>query len=217
MFTDYSHFANVDINDMSWLNNQSNFRFDPQLFGDYREPQDNVLASGGFNDSFFNDALDVDFTTPFNTALDPIGGQKSSLIAQIDAAKEGEFASSSLTSVNTNGAAMAVASGQLLTCNKIWYVLMSCIRCHIWCATMTSSLLTDIYREHLQNCPRVQNGDFDLDGLCSDLQKKAKCSGSGAVVAETDFKDAMRKYLNKDPESDCSKDFIAGLVAGTKA
>jgi AP-1-like factor len=41
----------------------------------------------------------------------------------------------------------------------------------------------------------VQSGDLDLDGLCSDLQKKAKCGGSGAVVDEKDFKAVMTKYL----------------------
>lgn len=195
---DFSHFSNVDINDMSWLNSQSNFRFDPQLFGDYREPQENVLAGGGFDDSFFNDALDVDFTTPFNTALSPIGIQTQTqkpggLIAQIDAAKEGEFSSSSLAApgVKTD-TIIPTAGGHMLTCNKIW--------------------------EHLQNCPKVQNGDFDLDGLCSDLQKKAKCSGSGAVVDEADFKNVMKKYLDKDQDgnADCSNKFIAGLT-GNKA
>lgn len=55
----------------------------------------------------------------------------------------------------------------------------------------------NVYREKLQSCPKVQNGDFDLDGLCSDLQKKAKCSGSGAVVDESTFKKVMQKYLGK--------------------
>lgn len=59
-------------------------------------------------------------------------------------------------------------------------------------------LLTYHNREKLQSCPRVQNGDLDLDGLCSDLQKKAKCGGTGAVVDEQDFKAVMTKYLGSD-------------------
>ena len=59
-----------------------------------------------------------------------------------------------------------------------------------------------LHRERLQNCPKVQSGDFDLDGLCSDLQKKAKCSGTGAVVDETDFKKVMSKYLGDTDECD---------------
>jgi len=155
---DLGHFGNADFsNDLSWLPH-TDFQFDPQLFGDYREPQESVLSQG-LDDSFFNDALNVDFITPYNL---PIAGEaapnhKPDILEQIDAAKcEDNIA----------------PSGSLLTCNKIW--------------------------ETLQNCPKVQNGDFDLDGLCSDLQKKAKCSGGGAVVDEADFKIVMQKYLCKD-------------------
>ncbi|KAK3381343.1 transcription factor PAP1-domain-containing protein [Podospora didyma] len=149
-------FGNIDMNGFNWLP-QNNFQFDPQLFGDYREPQDNVLATG-FDDSFFNDAFEMDFTTPYNLpvttpAAPKNAAPKKDLMAQIDDAKNSD-------------------EGQVLTCNKIW--------------------------EKLQDCPRVQSGDFDLDGLCSDLQKKAKCSGTGAVVDEQDFKNVMRKYLGKD-------------------
>lgn len=151
---DYGHFGNMDVNNFGWLPS-TDFQFDPQLFGDYREPQENVLSQG-FDDTFFNDALDADFITPYNLPI-TAEAPKKDLIAQIDAAKDADE---------------VTPSGQLLTCNKIW--------------------------EKLQNCPKVQNGDFDLDGLCSDLQKKAKCSGGGAVVDEADFKRVMQKYLCKD-------------------
>ncbi|EGY17906.1 hypothetical protein VD0002_g3820 [Verticillium dahliae] len=52
--------------------------------------------------------------------------------------------------------------------------------------------------ERLQNCPKVQNGEFDLDDLCSELQKKAKCSGQGPVVSETDFQKVVQKWMGKD-------------------
>lgn len=156
---DFDQFGTLNMPDFNWL--PQNFEFDPQLFGDYREPQENILTNG-LDDAFFNDAFDVDFTTPYNL---PLAAPKKGLIAQIDAAKDDDEASS---------------PGQLLTCNKIW--------------------------ETLQNCPRVQNGDFDLDGLCSDLQKKAKCSGSGAVVDEQDFQVVMKKYLgNKHSDDDIKK------------
>ncbi|KAF3761370.1 PAP1-domain-containing protein, partial [Cryphonectria parasitica EP155] len=152
---DFGHFANIDMNDMNFLANTNNFQFDPQLFGNYREPQDNVLSTG-FDDSFFNDAFDIDFTTPyFAPSPNP---PKKDLMARIDAAKNDDRTE-----------LVQTQDGQFLTCNKIWY--------------------------KLQNCPSVQSGDFDLDGLCSDLQKKARCSGSGAVVDETTFKDVMKKYL----------------------
>ncbi|PHH85531.1 hypothetical protein CDD83_284 [Cordyceps sp. RAO-2017] len=45
--------------------NQNGGQFDPQLFGDYREPQDSLLSNPDLDD-FFNDALDADFMTPYN-------------------------------------------------------------------------------------------------------------------------------------------------------
>ncbi|KAI1443810.1 PAP1-domain-containing protein [Annulohypoxylon stygium] len=153
-----NHFNNVDFSSIDWMSQQNGGQFDPQLFGDYREPQDNILASATFDDSFFNDAFDVDFTTPYNVAPSP-NAPKKNLIAEIDARKESEDT-------------IIASNGKLLTCNNIW--------------------------EKLQACPRVQSGDLDLDGLCSDLQKKAKCGGSGAVVDEQDFKAVMTKYLGAD-------------------
>lgn len=173
------------MTDFNWLP-QTNFQFDPQLFGDYREPQENILSNGGLDDSFFNDAFDADFTTPYNLPLTTsAGAKKPDLIAQIEAAKNSDELDS---------------NGQLLTCNKIW-----CVFVIIFGFVFRFS--NHIYREKLQNCPKVQNGDFDLDGLCSELQKKAKCSGSGAVVDEKDFKTVMQKYLgNSDKEmAECEK------------
>lgn len=46
-------------------------------------------------------------------------------------------------------------------------------------------------REQIQACPAVQNGEIDMDSLCSQLQQKAKCSGEGPVIQETDFKDVL--------------------------
>lgn len=173
---DYGHFANIDVNDVNFLANTSNFQFDPQLFGGYREPQENVL-SNGFDDSFFNDAFDIDFTTPYFAASPQ--PPKKDLVSQIDAAKNEDQTE-----------LVRTQDGQYLTCNKIWYVQTR--------VPKSASFANGCYREKLQNCPKVQNGDFDLDGLCSDLQKKAKCSGSGAVVDERTFKDVMQKYLGKE-------------------
>ncbi|KAI1121266.1 PAP1-domain-containing protein [Nemania abortiva] len=150
--------GNLDFTNFDWLSQQNGGQFDPQLFGEYREPQSNILANTNFDDSFFNDAFDADFLAPFNAPVvsspKPV---KKDICAEIDARKESE--DTIVTSAN----------GKLLTCNNIW--------------------------EQLQGCPKVQSGDLDLDGLCSDLQKKAKCGGSGAVVDEKDFKAVMTKYL----------------------
>jgi len=50
--------------------------------------------------------------------------------------------------------------------------------------------------DRLQACPKVKEGEFDLDGLCKDLQKKAKCSETGAVVNESDFNKIMQTYVD---------------------
>ncbi|KAI0483663.1 PAP1-domain-containing protein [Xylaria cf. heliscus] len=157
-FGNLSGLGNLDFTNFDWLSQQNGGQFDPQLFGDYREPQSNILANTTFDDNFFNDAFDVDFLAPFNApAVSSPKPPKKDICAEIDARKESE--DTIVTSAN----------GKLLTCNNIW--------------------------EQLQGCPKVQSGDLDLDGLCSDLQKKAKCGGSGAVVDENDFKAVMTKYL----------------------
>lgn len=161
----------------NFMSSTNNFQFDPQLFGGYREPQENILGNT-FDDTFFNDAFDVDFTTPY-FAPSP-AQKKDDLMSRIDAAKNDDATELVQTS-----------DGQLLTCNKIWCVDERASP-HSHC-----NFSNNIYREKLQSCPKVQNGDFDLDGLCSDLQKKAKCSGSGAVVDESTFKKVMQKYLGK--------------------
>ncbi|RYO75096.1 hypothetical protein DL764_010592 [Monosporascus ibericus] len=150
--------GNIDFGNFDWLPSQNGSQFDPQLFGGYREPQNNILANATFDDSFFNDAFDVDFTTPYNVAPSPKPTRKN-ICDEIDARKEKD---DFITSVD----------GKLLTCNSIW--------------------------EKLQTCPKVHTGEIDLDGLCSDLQRKAKCGGTGAVVDEQDFKAIMTRYLGAD-------------------
>ncbi|KAL2174464.1 transcription factor PAP1-domain-containing protein [Thermothelomyces heterothallicus CBS 202.75] len=156
---DPGHFANAGTDDFSHWLPQSDFQFDPQLFGGYRDPQETVLSQT-FDDSFFNDALDMDFFTPYNLPIPSPVPPKKDLIAQIDAAKENDEP--------------ARKAGQLLKCNEVW--------------------------EKIQNCTEIQGSDFDLDGLCADLQKKAKCDGCGPVVSQEDFQDTLNKYFGKDKD-----------------
>ncbi|KAK1689056.1 transcription factor PAP1 [Colletotrichum godetiae] len=155
-----SLFAGIDTNNFDWLAQQNGGQFDPQLFGGYREPQENILAATTFDESFFNDALDADFITPYNMAPSP-NAPKKNLIDQIDAAKNAD-----------DDVVKEAVKAENYNCNKIW--------------------------EKLQTCPSVQAGEFDLDGLCSELQKKAKCSGQGPVVSETDFQTVVNKWMGKD-------------------
>lgn len=165
----FTQFSNIDFSNTNfdWLAQQNGGQFDPQLFGDYREPQNNVLANPSFDD-FFNDALDTDFFTPYNAAPSPgkglnngsSDGPKKNLIDQIDEQQDSVGDEPTKTS---------------MSCNQIW--------------------------EKLQACPNAQNGDFDLDALCSDLTKKAKCSGNGPVVGEADFNTILQKYMGDDGAS----------------
>jgi len=179
---------NVNINGFDWLSQQNGGQFDPQLFGSFREPQESILANATFDDSFFNDAFDMDFTTPYNVAPSPLV-PKRDILAEIDAQKEDE------------DYPPPEIKEKYLTCNKIWFVSP---QRHATPRRSREMITNPCRREKLQSCPKVQNGDFDLDGLCSELQKKAKCSGSGAVVDEAEFKLVMKKYLGKD-EKDVSE------------
>ncbi|ORZ18460.1 hypothetical protein BCR42DRAFT_410869 [Absidia repens] len=46
--------------------------------------------------------------------------------------------------------------------------------------------------EKVQDHPKYDM--FDIDLLCEDLKKKARCSGSGAVILEEDFYSVLEKY-----------------------
>lgn len=116
----FAQFANIDFNSNSnfdWLAQQNTTgSFDPQLFGDYRESQDNVLANPSFDD-FFNDSLDTDFFTPYNMAPPANFGpyskpqepeHKPNLMEKIEAQKNDY----------DEGLQMKKDS---MNCNQIWY------------------------------------------------------------------------------------------------
>jgi AP-1-like factor len=102
-----------DINGIDWFAQQNNNQFDPQLFGDYREPQENILSSEPFGDTFFTDAFALDFTSPFNMAPSPVPPKKD-LVAQIDE-KQNE----------DDEVVPGEDTTQMLSCNTIWYALFS--------------------------------------------------------------------------------------------
>lgn len=49
----------------------------------------------------------------------------------------------------------------------------------------------------MKDCPETQGVDIDLDGLCYELTKKAKCSGNGPVVEEKDLDSICMKYIGE--------------------
>lgn len=171
-------FGGMNTNSFDWLAQQNGGNFDPQLFGDYREPQENILSTNTFDDTFFNEAFDNDFFFPYNVAPSPNMAKKTphaNLIDQIDAAKN-----------NVDDFTPVVPDGKpQVNCNQVF--------------------------ASLANCPKVQSGEFDLDGLCSELQKKAKCSGEGPTVSEVDFQTVVNKWMGKDT-ADC----ITASLSGNK-
>ena len=155
----------ADINGIDWMAQQNGGQFDPVLFGDYRDPQDNILSSN-FGD-FFNDAFPMnDFGSPYNT-----GDLASPAAPKKDLMKEVE--------VQQNGNDPVVPEGeakQFLTCDKLWFVLCSLVRAHL--------LMMLDYRDRVQGSMKAQSGEADMDELCTQLKSKAKCSGSGAVIEQ---------------------------------
>ena len=103
----FAQFSNVDVGNLNfdWVAQQNGGQFDPQLFGDYREPQDNILANPTFDD-LFNDSLDADFFTPYNIATTP-SGAKLNLIDEIDAKQ--------------NSVDEEFPKKESMNCNQIWY------------------------------------------------------------------------------------------------
>jgi AP-1-like factor len=96
----------IDFNGIDWFAQQNGNQFDPQLFGDYREPQENILSGEGFNDSFFNDAFPLpEFASPFNTATSPATSRKDKQVEEEEVVPGDD-------------------PSQLLTCNNIWYVFL---------------------------------------------------------------------------------------------
>lgn len=99
-----------DVNGIDWFAQQNGNQFDPQLFGDYREPQENIISGEAFSDNFFQDAFALpDFNSPFNIAPSPVPHKKD-LVTQIDEKQDED-----------DEVVPGEDTTQLLTCNTIWY------------------------------------------------------------------------------------------------
>ncbi|OAL36636.1 hypothetical protein AYO20_03968 [Fonsecaea nubica] len=109
----YVNDPGFDVNGINWLAQQNNNTFDPILFGDYRETQDNILSQD-FG-AFFNDAYPLpDLGSPLHNYNDvaPDPASKLDLLKQVEEAK--------------NGNEEVVPDNEKpMTCNKIWDRLQS--------------------------------------------------------------------------------------------
>ncbi|KAL8676009.1 MAG: hypothetical protein Q9186_007427 [Xanthomendoza sp. 1 TL-2023] len=152
--------SSTDINGIDWMARQNGGQFDPVLFGDYRETQDEFLNNDFFSEAFLNQ----DFSTPFNMPEENAPGEpKKDLMQQVEEEKEGG-----------HDVVFPAGPKHYLTCEKIWLAFRS----GLWL------LLTPFSRDRLQQSEMGQSGEVDMDSLCSQLKAKAKCSGGGAVVEQ---------------------------------
>ncbi|KAI1608810.1 fungal AP-1-like factor [Exophiala viscosa] len=101
----------LENNGINWLAQQNNNNFDPVLFGDYRETQDNILSQD-FG-AFFNDAYPLpDLGSPLHNYNDIVADQqpKGDLMRQVEDAKNGDIVPD---------------TEKPMSCNKIWDRLQS--------------------------------------------------------------------------------------------
>ena len=126
--TSFVKTPNNEFQGIDWLAQQNGGAFDPVLFGDYRDPQDNIM--GGDFGGFFNDALPIpDFGSPLNTMRAPTPGRKRDLMQEIEDS-QGE---------KEPDVVREEKSRHLLTCNMLWLV------CRAWsCGLQTNPLLLGI-------------------------------------------------------------------------
>lgn len=165
----------TDVNSFNWMAQQNEGQFDPVLFGDYRDPQDNIL-----ND-FFSDAFPLgnDFGSPYNTGEFASPPPKKDLMQEIEVQKNG-------------GSDIMVPGEQdkkMIGCDKIWLVPSR--------RSSKGLVLTTCSRPRIQALEKAQSGEIDMDNLCSELKKKAKCSGSGAVIDEKEVERILGPAISK--------------------
>lgn len=101
----------ADLNSFDWMAQQNGGQFDPVLFGDYRDPQDNIL-NNSFGD-FFNDAFPLnDFSSPYNIPDTTNQPPKKDFIKEIEVRQ------------NSNPEQLPPTDKpeQFLTCDRLWYV-----------------------------------------------------------------------------------------------
>lgn len=154
-----------DFNFFAAMANQNGGGFDPQLFDTYREPQTAIVGDGDFTGGFFNDALPAnDFTSPFDWANITA---PTGLTPYVNKQNPLEVADALQAGADEEEVVPGETPGSMLTCHKIW--------------------------DKLQDRPDFKDGSLDIDGLCSELRAKARCSESGVVIDQKDVDSALKR------------------------
>ncbi|KAL8832943.1 MAG: hypothetical protein Q9170_004646 [Blastenia crenularia] len=143
-----------NVSGIDWMAQQNGGLFDPVLFGDYRDTQNDLFTNEFFNEAFLNQ----DFSTPFNVPEELSPAPKKDLMQQVEE-QQGS---------GDNGVVAGDDAKELLTCDKVWLVIRRC----------NDKPLLISYRDRVQQSEKAQSGEVDMDNLCSQLKSKAKCSAN---------------------------------------
>jgi len=173
-----------DINGIDWMAQQNGGRFDPMLFGDYRDPQDAIINNdfGGFFDEAFLLPDFGSFGSPFTTGDIASPAPKRDLMKEIEDKQNEEV----------EDVVPVKKTSQLLTCNKIWSV-------HSVQPVVGSEIADHVRwrRDRLQSNPAYQSGELDVDNLCAELKAKAICSQTGLVVDQKEVDDLLNRMKTR--------------------
>lgn len=168
----------ANTNTIETMATQNGGQFDPSLFGDYRDSTAAIVGDGDFSGGFFDAAFPMpDFGSPFN-ALQTPAIQKSNPLEEIEKLQDGANDDDEVVPGDD--------MSQMLNCHKIWYVHTMSKLAQIHHANMSS-------RDTLQSNEDFKEGSFDIDGLCSELRAKARCSESGVIVDQKDVDAALKR------------------------
>jgi AP-1-like factor len=146
--------------------------FDSNFVGDYRDP----LFDG---EQFTLPELVTSEYSMFDPIENPIANSTFDALEHASLSPEDSKSLEPLATVNTGVAAGVAAVGgaddetvpaptkaKLMTCNAVWDRI----------------------------CSHPKFGDIDIDGLCSELRSKAKCSDTGVLLTEKDVDKVLSNF-----------------------
>lgn len=204
-----------DINNFDWLASQNGGQFDPVLFGDYRESQDNILGTGDFSGGFFDDSLPslgsndlFNFGMPSMAATSPQQAaqapakQMTNLMEQVERQRDG--ADTDERKVVAEGEMIAHLENKatkMMSCPQVWYAMPPVCLPSSEYPTILRCDANAQNRESLRSSATFQSGDFDVDALCSDLTSKARCTESGLSLPRESVEAVLWKLATQDKQA----------------
>lgn len=187
----------------------SDFEFNPDnmLFGGYRESQDAIFGGGDFSGGLYDDWLavpgdDAAFDIAQNSLSKAPSQNAGSLMDFVEQQREG--GDDHEISFDPSSFSAQKEKREILTCHKIWSVSI---------LSLDSLRELTLSRQRLQNCPKFEKGEIDIDNLCGELQKKATCTESGASIDRQEWENALWRIAGI-PQEDQRKHTEKGGASG---